>query len=63
MKWLALVFVVIGVVAIAKGIAMNSTSSFDNGTFLGQMVLWGGGVCFVGIGIAIFLIVAFQGMT
>lgn len=59
-KWIALAMLIAGIVAVLKAASMDSTSSFNDGSFLVQIVLFIlGGVLGLG-GILTFAVIAFN---
>lgn len=59
-KWVALAMIVAGIVAILKAMNMDSTSSFEDGSFLGQISLFViGAVLGIG-GIGTIAVLAFR---
>lgn len=62
MKWLALGFALVGIAAIVAGFKLDKISSFDDGSFINELVLFiAGGVCVL-IGVAMFAVLAFANL-
>lgn len=59
-KWVALAMLIAGIVAVLKAMNMDSTSSFNDGSFLVQIVLFIlGGALGLG-GLLTFAVIAFN---
>lgn len=60
MKWVALALLIIGVALAAKSYTMNATSSFEDGTFMFQMIAGIVGAGSIAAAVAIFAIALFM---
>jgi hypothetical protein len=61
-KWLALGLIAAGCAAFYAAYRMNATSSFEGGSFMGQIVVIAGGVISVAGGLGILLVEGFKAM-
>ena len=62
MKWLALFLVVAGIVMMATALRSDQTASFDDGSFIWEMLLGGAGALSLIVGLLIFLVDAFTAL-
>lgn len=62
MKWFALILIVLGIAALIAAHRSDVVSSFDDGSFLGQIALLIGGVGAIVIGGVLLLALVFVGL-
>lgn len=59
-KWIALALVIAGIAAIVKAARKDPRASFDDGSFIGVIVLYVIGIVLVIAGLIVFAVILFQ---
>ncbi len=62
MKWIAILLIILGLTSIVAAVKMDSSSSFDDGSFLVQIAFAVGGVALLGVGFLILGVLVFMGL-
>jgi hypothetical protein len=63
LKWIGLSMMAGGAVAVGGAVAMDSSSSFERGTFMGEMILGGGGIIAFVIGAGLIFVDVILNLT
>lgn len=59
MKWIALALIIVGVVLLIRAFTLDRTSSFDDGSFILQILVGGLGAVLIAAGIIVLLAMLF----
>lgn len=61
-KWIILCLIIFGIISLLQSYRMDATSSFEDGSFLVQMIAAVVGIGCIVVGIIWFLVLLFNGL-